>query len=169
MSTYYIEQDMDRCIGCRACEVHCKTEHDVPVGPKLCEIVEAGPQMVNGFPRVKFVFMPCFHCEIPWCVNACPTGAMQRRAEDGVVFVDRSLCIGCKACMTACPWGVPQWDARVGNIMKCDYCMERIDDGKEPACVAGCTTAALKWVKPNDTAKRKREKFAKEISKKFSF
>jgi Fe-S-cluster-containing dehydrogenase component len=109
--------------------------------------------------------MPCFHCENPWCVSACPTGAMQQRSSDGIVFVDKSLCIGCKACITACPWGAPQWDKEHGKVIKCDFCKDRVDSGLEPACVTGCTTAALKWITPSESTELRRERFAKIIAK----
>ena len=165
MSDYYIYQDQLRCIGCRACEIHCKTKNDVPVGPSFGKIVPVGPKLRGEVSRINFVFMPCFHCDTPWCVSACPTNAMQKRSEDGIVFVEPSLCIGCKACITACPWGAPQWDAENGKVFKCDYCKDRVDEGLEPACVTGCTTAALKWVKPSESTASKRERFAKAIAK----
>jgi Fe-S-cluster-containing dehydrogenase component len=166
MSEYYIHQDQKRCIGCRACELHCKTRNDVPVGPSFCKIMPVGPDVVGGVPRIHFVFMPCFHCEEPWCVAVCPTGAMNQRQKDGIVSVDRSLCIGCKTCITACPWGAPQWDKETGKVIKCDFCKDRLDEGLEPACVTGCTTAALKWVTPADSSASKRERFAQAIAKK---
>ncbi len=97
MSDFYIYQDQKRCIGCRACEVHCKTENDVPAGPRLSMIVPVGPKVIDNVPRMHFVFMPCFHCEKPWCLSACPTGAVQKREKDGIVFIDQSLCVGCKS------------------------------------------------------------------------
>src|SRR5512139_1342488 len=152
MSIYYIQQDQKRCIGCYACEVHCKTKNDLAVGPRFCRIMTVGPRMVKEIPRMQFVFMPCFHCEKPWCVSACPTGAMQKRAKDGIVFIDFSLCVGCKSCITACPWGVPQWDRTTGKAVKCDYCRDRVDRGLQPACVTKCTAHALKWVTPEEAS-----------------
>ncbi|MGC9195468.1 MAG: 4Fe-4S dicluster domain-containing protein [Syntrophobacteraceae bacterium] len=163
MSSYYIFQDQNRCIGCMACEVHCKTENNVPVGPGLCKIVAVGPRAVKGVARINFVFMPCFHCEVPWCVSACPTGAMRKREKDGVVFVEASQCIGCKACVTACPWGAPQWDGAAGRVIKCDLCKDRLDEGLAPACVTGCTTGALKLISPGESASLKRAVSAKAI------
>ena len=164
MGKYYIFQDQKRCIGCYACELHCKTKNNAPEGAKLCRIVPTGPQVVKGVPRMHFVFMPCFHCEKPWCVYACPTGAMTKRSKDGIVYVKSDLCVGCKNCITACPWGVPQWNSETGKVMKCDYCMDRIDQGLQPACVTGCTTGALKFTSPSEASQIKREKFAKDIS-----
>lgn len=169
MSVYYIHHDQKRCIGCQACEVHCKMENDVPVGPRLNLIVPVGPKKVGTVPRINFVYMPCFHCEKPWCVASCPTGAMQKRAKDGIVFVEQSLCIGCKSCVTACPWGVPQWNKEKGKVSKCDYCRHRVDEGLQPACVTGCTTNALRWVPATEASKLKRERYAKEIAENFSY
>jgi Fe-S-cluster-containing dehydrogenase component len=163
MSAYYIHQDPKRCIGCCACEVHCKTANALAVGPRLCRIVPVGPDLVNGIPRLSFVFMPCFHCEKPWCVAACPTGAMQKRSKDGIVFVDPSRCVGCKSCITACPWGTPQWDAATGKVTKCDHCRDRVDRGLVPACVAKCTAHALHWTTPEEASRRKREARARRL------
>lgn len=152
-----IAQDQKRCIGCRACELHCKCIHDLPPGPRLCEIVQVGPSPdAAGVPRVKFMFMPCFHCEDAACITACPTGAMRREESTGIVYVESSRCVGCKNCIIACSWGVPQWDDRNGTVMKCDYCRDRLSAGLEPACVTGCTTRALSWTTPRELSQKKR-------------
>ena len=169
MSEFTIYQDQKLCIGCRACEVHCKTEHDLPVGPQFCKIIEVGPKVVQGIPRINFMFMPCFHCEEAFCISACPTGAMQKREKDGIVWVDAESCIGCKACITACPWGIPQWDASSGKVIKCDYCKDRLDQGLEPACVTGCVTGSLKWLRPSEIADIKRNQTAREMAEPFSY
>ncbi len=165
MSNYYIYQDRKRCIGCRACEVHCKIENDVPVGAFLCRIIPVGPKEVRGVPRIDFVFMPCFQCEDAWCMAACPTGAIIRDENDHIMQVDEDRCIGCKACITACPYGAAQWNPEKGKAIKCDFCKHRLEEGLEPACVTGCTTKALKWVSPQASSTSKREKFAQAIAK----
>lgn len=113
MSQYYLFQDTKKCIGCHACEIQCKTNKDLPEGPKPCQIIQVGPKFINHLPKMSFIFMPCFHCEDPWCVSACPTGAMQQRSSDGIVFVQKDLCVGCKTCISACPWGAPQGQAEI--------------------------------------------------------
>ena len=75
MSKYYVTQDIEQCIGCKACEVHCKTKNNSGEGAFFCKIMQVGPEMKNNLPILDFVYMACFHCEKPWCVNACPTGA----------------------------------------------------------------------------------------------
>ena len=134
MSKYELRHDEANCIGCLACEVHCKTNKQLGPGPDPCRVIALDPVEVDGLPRTRFVFMPCFHCEDPWCVRACPTGAMQKREKDGIVFVEDSLCIGCKSCIAACPWGTPQWDPATNKVVKCDYCMDRID-ARAAACL----------------------------------
>jgi anaerobic dimethyl sulfoxide reductase subunit B (iron-sulfur subunit) len=82
------------------------------------------------------------HCEKPACVHACPTGAMTKR-EDGIVFVDQKLCIGCRYCEWACPYGAPQFIEEQGVMSKCNLCMDLIDEGGKPACVEACVMRAL--------------------------
>jgi DMSO reductase iron-sulfur subunit len=164
MSNYYLFQDVKKCIGCHACEIQCKANKNLKAGPKPCQIVQVGPNFISDLPRIAFIFMPCYHCENPWCVSACPTGAMQQREKDGIVFVDTDLCVGCKACVSACPWGAPQWDPDQGKVVKCDYCKDRIDQGLEPACVTTCTTGCLSFGKVEDMTQVRRERHAAVVS-----
>lgn len=145
MSQYYLFQDTKRCVNCKACEVQCKVVKQLPAGPKPTQIVTVGPKMVAGVPRAAFIFMSCFHCAEPWCVAACPTKAMQKRPEDGIVFVDHETCVGCKACIRACPWGAPQWHKEAKKVVKCDYCKDRVDQGLKPACVTICISGSLSF------------------------
>ena len=167
MSQYYLYQDQKNCIGCLSCEVHCKTYNGVPVGPRWTQVIPVGPKMVGDLPRMSFVFMSCFHCEEPWCVAVCPTGAMRKRPGDGIVYVDAPLCVGCKACMKACPWGAPQWNAQTGKVFKCDYCMERVDQGLKPACVTKCVTHCLHFGNACELESMRRERFARNMAQEF--
>ena len=164
MSKYYLIQDTKKCIGCHACEIQCKTNKSLPPGPRLCQIVEVGPQLIDNIPRASYIFMPCFHCQNPWCVAACPTGAMTRREKDGIVYVDHNLCVGCKTCISACPWGAPQWDPEKGKVVKCDYCMDRLDAGLKPACVTVCTTHCLKFDRAEHIPQTKRDRYARAMA-----
>ena len=163
MSVYMLRHDEANCIGCQACEVHCKTNKDLGAGPAPCKIISVGPIDVGGLPRMRHVFMPCFHCEEPWCVKACPTGAMQQREKDGIVFVQSALCVGCKSCIAACPWGVPQWDPATNKVVKCDYCMDRVDAGLQPACVTKCVTGCLSFGRANELPDPRRERYARML------
>jgi Fe-S-cluster-containing dehydrogenase component len=82
------------------------------------------------------------HCGKPNCVDACPTQAITKRAEDGIVLVDQDECIGCDACAEACPFGAPQF-GHDGIVQKCDLCVDRLAEGKQPACVGTCPGEAL--------------------------
>jgi Fe-S-cluster-containing dehydrogenase component len=164
MSNYYLIQDTKKCIGCHACEIQCKSNKSLSVGPRLCQIIEVGPQLIDNVPRASYIFMPCFHCQKPWCVAACPTGAMTRREKDGIVFVDHKLCVGCKTCISACPWGAPQWDPSIGKVVKCDYCKDRVDAGLKPACVTVCTTGCLNFDRAEHIPQIKRDRYARAMA-----
>ncbi|MDF1593131.1 MAG: 4Fe-4S dicluster domain-containing protein [Desulfobacterales bacterium] len=163
MSKYYLFQDRKRCIGCYSCTIACKSNKNLLTGPKPVDIIPIGPTFIDGTPRAAFVLMPCFHCEDPWCVAVCPTGAVQKRTKDGIVFVDHALCIGCKSCMSACPWGAPQWNPETGKVVKCDYCKDRLDAGLKPACATICTTHCLQFGEANETPDVRRERYAREM------
>jgi Fe-S-cluster-containing dehydrogenase component len=145
MSKYNINQDKDRCIGCLSCEVYCKNNKQLPEGPRLCQIVVLGKKKLKGLPREAYVYMGCFHCDNPVCVAACPTQAMHKRASDGIVMVDAEKCMGCKACLVACPWGAVQWNPETQKVTKCDYCVDRVEQGLKPVCVTVCTTGCLSF------------------------
>ncbi|MFO7556636.1 MAG: 4Fe-4S dicluster domain-containing protein [Desulfobacterales bacterium] len=164
MSIYYLYQDQKKCIGCFSCTIACKSNKNILVGPKPTDIITVGPKMVHGQPRASYVFMPCFHCENPWCVTACPTGGMQKRPKDGIVFVDAGLCVGCKSCMSACPWGAPQWNSETGKVVKCDYCMDRVDAGLKPACVTICTTHCLHFEAAEKMPAIRRDRYARSVA-----
>lgn len=164
MSDYYLFQDLKKCIGCKACEIQCKASKNLPAGPKLSQVIPVGPKAVAGAPRAAYIFMPCFHCHQPWCVAACPTGAMSVRPSDGIVAVDQTLCVGCKTCMSACPWGAPQWQAETGKVVKCDYCWDRLEAGKKPACVTVCPTGCLTFERPEKMPPLRRKRYAEAMT-----
>jgi len=86
--------------------------------------------------------MACNHCERPICMEVCPTGAISQR-DDGVVLLDAGRCMGCRYCEWACPYGAPQYDAVAGQVTKCDFCVDELDRGRPPTCVAACPLRAL--------------------------
>ena len=145
MAIYRLYQDTDNCIGCQSCTFACKSRRGLPVGPLPNQVISVGPQMVDGQPRAAFVFMSCLQCDDPVCVAVCPNGAMQQRESDGIVWVDHNLCVGCKASILACPWGAPQWDPVAGRVVKCDYCLDRLEAGLQPLCVTVCATHCLSF------------------------
>jgi Fe-S-cluster-containing dehydrogenase component len=123
------------CMGCHACEVACKQEHGLDEGARLIKVLERSP-----------VFIPiyCHHCSKPPCRDSCPVEAIVRD-ERGIVRVDEELCIGCMACVEACPFGAMQFDEEREVALKCDLCYERLDNGEGPACSLACPTRCIVW------------------------
>jgi Fe-S-cluster-containing dehydrogenase component/formate-dependent nitrite reductase membrane component NrfD len=130
--------DLPKCIGCHACTIACKSEHDIPVGVNRCWVktVEKGT-----FPDTRRFFLPvlCNQCEEAPCMNICPTGALFKR-RDGIVDLNGDSCIGCKACMAACPYDQLFIDPNTKTAEKCNFCANRIENKLEPACVSVCPT-----------------------------
>ncbi|MGH1346159.1 MAG: 4Fe-4S dicluster domain-containing protein [Nannocystales bacterium] len=133
--------DNRKCIGCHACSTACKSENEVPLGVSRTWVkyVEQG-----AYPDVRRSFQVnrCNHCENPPCVRICPVTAMVQR-DDGIVEFDPGTCIGCKACMQACPYDAIYVDPDRGTVAKCHYCAHRVDVGLEPACAVVCPTHAI--------------------------
>jgi Fe-S-cluster-containing dehydrogenase component/formate-dependent nitrite reductase membrane component NrfD len=133
--------DHDRCIGCHACTTACKSENEVPlsVTRTYVKYVEVGV-----FPNASRAFQVtrCNQCDSAPCATACPTGAMFRRA-DGIVDFDKSICIGCKACIAACPYDAIFINPEDHSAEKCNFCAHRLDVGLEPACAVVCPVEAI--------------------------
>lgn len=163
MGAYIITTNPQRCIACHACEIACKSEKKIPLEASLGKMVVLGPKMVNGKPKMTSLFVPCFHCEKAWCIEACPTEAIRRREKDGLIYIIESLCVGCKACITACPWRIPQWNPETGKVIKCDLCMDQIDENRQPICVSVCPTNALEFGTPEDISIESREAYANRL------
>ena len=133
--------DQSRCIGCHACTTACKSENEVPlsVTRTYVKYVDAG---VFPEARRSFQVTRCNQCDEPPCVDACPTAAMFKRS-DGIVDFDKSVCIGCKACIAACPYDAIFINPADHSAEKCNFCAHRLEIGLEPACVVVCPTEAL--------------------------
>ena len=129
------------CIGCHACTVACKSEHDVPIGVNRTHVkyIEKGsyPDSTREFSVHR-----CNHCEDSPCTKICPTTALFTRS-DGIVDFDDDRCIGCKSCMQACPYDALYIDPNKGTAAKCNYCAHRIEHSYEPACVIVCPTESI--------------------------
>src|SRR5512146_2530771 len=142
--------DQSKCIGCHACTTACKSENEVPVGVTRTYVKSVD---VGTFPQVRPAFQVTrrSQCADAPCVAACPTRAMVRR-EDGIVDFDKSICIGCKACMAACPYDAIFINPDDRSAEKCNMCAHRLDIGLEPACVTVCPTEAILVGDLNDRA-----------------
>jgi Fe-S-cluster-containing dehydrogenase component/formate-dependent nitrite reductase membrane component NrfD len=133
--------DNRKCIGCHACSTACKSENEVPLGVHRTWVktVEHGkfPDVTRSFQVTR-----CNHCANPPCVRICPVTAMYQR-DDGIVEFDPRICIGCKACMQACPYDAIHIDPETQTAAKCHMCSHRVDLGLEPACVVVCPEHAI--------------------------
>ena len=154
--------DLDTCVGCHACAINCKQWNSGGVAAPMTDIEPYGADPSGvWFNRIhafevgegdsgRTVHFPrsCLHCETPACVTVCPTGASYKRAEDGIVLVDESKCIGCKLCSWACPYGAREYDITEGVMKKCTLCIDRIynenlpEAERVPACVSTCPASA---------------------------
>lgn len=139
---YAMVVDASKCIDCKGCMVSCKVANEVPEGYWRNWIKHDEPDFEAQPPRQTFQPGGCMHCENPTCVYACPTGATYKDAEDGIVKIDRSLCIGCGNCIPACPYGARYRHPQLKVADKCNYCPERRARGLMPACVDTCPTKA---------------------------
>jgi Fe-S-cluster-containing dehydrogenase component len=133
--------DQTRCIGCHACSTACKSENAVPLGVNRTYVKYVD---IGQFPTARRAFQVtrCNQCDHPPCVTACPTTAMYRR-PDGIVDFDKDICIGCKACIAACPYDAIFINPEDHSAEKCNFCAHRLDVGLEPACVVVCPTEAI--------------------------
>ena len=135
--------DQRSCIGCHACTVACKTEHNVPLGQFRTWVKYVDKGEYPSTTREMGV-MRCNHCTDAPCVTICPTQSLFKR-DDGIVDFDSDLCIGCKSCQQACPYDAIYIDENTHTAAKCNFCAHRIDQGLEPACVVVCPTESI-WV-----------------------
>jgi Fe-S-cluster-containing dehydrogenase component/formate-dependent nitrite reductase membrane component NrfD len=138
MANYGFAIDLRKCIGCHACTIACKAEHQIPVGVNRCWVktVEKGT-----FPDTRRFFFPvlCNQCDDAPCARICPTNALFKR-RDGIVDLNGSACIGCRACMVACPYDQLFIDPNTHTAEKCNFCANRVENELLPACVSVCPT-----------------------------
>jgi molybdopterin-containing oxidoreductase family iron-sulfur binding subunit len=160
MVRYGMVIDLNTCVGCNACTIACKTEYATPHGIFYCMVLE---KETGKYPNAKRIYVPvlCNHCTEAPCVDVCPTGASHKRKDIGIVLIDHDKCIGCGACIVACPYkqrfrnpgnqqyyeeGLTPYENLVytklekGVVYKCNFCIDRLDKGLEPSCVQSCPT-----------------------------
>jgi Fe-S-cluster-containing dehydrogenase component len=176
-ASYVMVVDVDKCIGCGRCVVACKTENDVPYEVPLSRTWIEGYSVETGIPfketkvqkvvmntsenpflnteweydKVFYVPKLCNHCSNAPCVHVCPVYA-RFYTKEGVVLVDKETCIGCKYCITACPYGATFMHPEQHVTDKCTFCYHRITRGLKPACVLACPTNARVFGDANDVS-----------------
>ncbi|MDJ0873241.1 MAG: 4Fe-4S dicluster domain-containing protein [Gammaproteobacteria bacterium] len=127
--------DPKKCTGCLQCELACSFEHFGAFNPAKSVI-----RVFNFHQEGRFVPYTCTQCAEAWCLHACPVDAIRANAETGAKEVIDALCVGCKVCTIACPFGTVNYSQDTGKVMKCDLC------GGDPQCVQACPTAAITYV-----------------------
>lgn len=151
--------DVTKCIGCRSCQVSCKSWNDLEseqtelninntltnpaqMSDKTYTIVNFVETEKDGKPVWRFAKKMCMHCTDPACASACFSKAITKR-ESGAVVYEADNCVGCRYCMLACPWWIPkyEWKEVFPKIQKCRFCIDLLENGKEPACAATCPSA----------------------------
>lgn len=155
---YAVLVDLTKCIGCRGCQVACKRWNELPGEATTHQSDWTNPPSLSydtythirfnldydassDSTEWRFLNWRCMHCKNPACLDACPVNAIVK-TDEGAVVVKTETCIGCKFCVTACPFGIPQYNAQIEKVSKCHMCFDRIPE-KEPACVQACPTDAL--------------------------
>jgi Fe-S-cluster-containing dehydrogenase component len=167
---YGILIDLDRCQGCFACEVACKQENDLPVGPRLKQVLTLGPEKIGQKLIMEYLPIMCLHCENPPCAAVCPSGAIIKNAN-GVTLVNEKKCHDTdkgyckKACIAACPFPVPpQFNVEKDIVQMCNMCMQRVSRGEKPSCVKHCITQCLHFGTEDEIKKLVAERGGKTIS-----
>ena len=146
--------DSSACTDCKACQIACKDRSSLPVGVKWRRVIQYvggswtpvnrknGTMSPNGVYSYS-LSISCKHCQNPVCLEGCPAGGITKREEDGIVVINTDDCIGCRYCEWTCPYGAPQFDPESGVMTKCDFCVDLLDKGENPACVDACVMRCL--------------------------
>ncbi len=171
MSSFCIVMDSNRCIACQACVAHCKIKNAMPEGIFLNRLISTEPHMEEGKCVIKTEYQTCFHCENAWCMDICPSHAIQRD-DHGAVWIDAALCIGCGLCAKACPWHMVQMMKVASTAegtkskrlaVKCDHCRDLRREDLQPACVTACTAHALQYMQLCDAPAEYQEAYAQRM------
>ncbi len=153
--------DATLCIGCKACEQACSERNGLPYNDTIAaeQVQSAHKYTVVMNKDDKFMRRLCMNCEDPTCASVCPVGAFRKTKEGPVVYL-ASRCMGCRYCMTACPFGVPkyEWERALPLVRKCDMCSDRVLAGKMTACAEACPTGATKFGERDELIREARQR-----------
>ena len=170
MEKYGMLIDFDRCQGCNACEVACKQENELPVGPRLKQVLTIGPEKVGRKLIMEYLPVMCMHCENPPCAAECPVGAITK-SNRGVTLVNEKKChdtnkdVCKKACISACPFPVPpQYNPEKDIVQMCNMCVQRLAKGEKPSCVKHCINEVITFGTKEELAKIIQERGNQTVS-----
>lgn len=182
MSQKKVFMDIDKCTGCRSCEIACAVEHSktkdlftaiqedpLPQYYINVEYTKTPPEVgPEEFP-IEGTNIPinCRHCNDAPCMTVCPTDAITREKGEKAVTINEDRCIGCNMCAMVCPFGAIKLSRIKPIVSKCDLCRDRVKKGKEPACVEACPTGALKFLTEEKLAKERRAKAKDKVIEAF--
>jgi carbon-monoxide dehydrogenase iron sulfur subunit len=160
-----IAVDAARCVACRSCEIACAVEHSESrtILTAMREAKMPVPRILLEWMGEQLVPVHCRHCEDAPCIAVCPTAALARSSDEKPVVLDGNLCIGCHACIVACPFGVITLNPGGKGLVKCDLCLRRLDEGLTPACVEACPTQTIAFEKTDDVSAAKRKHYLATI------
>lgn len=162
---YAFYLDIERCSGCQACSVACMDQNDIEIDEKGIaawrRVFKIENQEADEV-KISFISLSCMHCQDAPCIMGCPTGAISKDNEYGMVVVNQGLCIGCCSCSIACPFGIPRF-GKEGKMQKCNMCSERVKHSLEPACVRTCPTKALKFGPANELGEEVEERIVRKL------
>jgi Fe-S-cluster-containing dehydrogenase component len=177
MTRQSVFRDMDLCVNCKSCIVACKVKHWAPPytmdretaepkGLNLIQVYHFGPEARNDRVSQAFVGIACMHCEDAACIRVCPSSAIYKDSQTNITLVDKKRCLGCRACLWVCPFGVPSYDED-GKLSLCDLCIDRLREGKKPACEAACQARAIFIGSPDDIRELRSREAARKMAQDF--
>jgi len=139
---FYVNQA--DCIGCHTCQIACKDKNNLDIGVLFRNVHSFD---TGKFPNVGRYHVPatCNHCGMPACISVCPVNAIIKDPDNGVVHIDKKLCNACKACIDACPYGIPVFIESKNTVSKCDFCRAELSIGENPVCVDACPMRCLEY------------------------
>jgi len=158
---YLIDFDSRKCTQCHGCETACKAWRELRYGVRYRRVLNLWQ---GAYPNIRnaSLSLACLHCVEPACAAACPENAISKRAQDGLVMVDQTLCTGCEICAEACAFGVPQFGDN-GVMQKCDFCRGQQLAGAAPPCVDTCPGGALSLIEISPSEKAVHEKKIRQL------
>ncbi len=159
--TKMVVVEAKRCVGCHSCELACGIAHSTSKNLTAAIREKTLPHVRIILDHTGKINVPihCRQCEDAPCITVCPSKAMSRKYPEEPVTLDNSLCIGCNACIIACPFGVITKSIGGRDLVKCDLCIERLEKGKEPACVEACPTKAIEFTDAEKLSASKRQRY----------